>query len=160
MFIYSLRASTIKFFGVLVLSVAMLVVLIVLIPTYEPVSEVSAFADGENVNYTGVKTNEKRIAFLKQFGWDVDSTPVEEKEIIIPSEFDTVMTDYNNLQKSQGLNLEKYRRKTVTKYTYNVTNYENYTGTIYANLLICRGRVIGGDISTADVSGFSHGFSR
>lgn len=160
MFIYSLRASTIKFFGVLVLSVAMLVVLIVLIPTYEPVSEVSAFADGENVNYTGVKTNEKRIAFLKQFGWDVDSTPVEEKEIIIPSEFDTVMTDYNNLQKSQGLNLEKYRRKTVTKYTYNVTNYENYTGTIYANLLIYRGRVIGGDISTADVSGFSHGFSR
>lgn len=131
-----------------------------LIPTYEPVSGVSAFADSENITYTGVKTNEDRVEFLEQFGWTVDSTPVEEKEIVIPSEFDQVMSDYNNMQKQQGLDLEKYRRKTVTKYTYNVTNYENYTGTIYANILVYRGRVIGGDISTADVSGFSHGFSK
>ena len=157
MFIYSVRASTVKFFSVLALSVITLIVLITLIPTYDSAEE--AFKDGENITYSGVKTNEDRINFLSQFGWTVESEPTEEAEVTIPSEFDRVMASYNELQKQQGLNLEKYKRKKVTRYTYVVTNYPDYTGVIYANILVYRGKVIAGDICTADSSGFTHGLS-
>ena len=97
MFIYSVRASTVKFFSVLALSVITLIVLITLIPTYDSAEE--AFKDGENITYSGVKTNEDRINFLSQFGWTVESEPAEEAEVTIPSEFDRVMASYNELQK-------------------------------------------------------------
>lgn len=158
MFIYSMRASTVKFFGVLALSVVTLIVLIALIPTYDTSAE-DAFKDGETINYSGVKSNEDRIAFLAQFGWQVDPTAVDEAEITVPSEFDRVMASYNELQKQQGLDLEKYRRKKVMRYTYMVTNYPDYTGVIYANIIVYRGKVIAGDICTADSSGFTHGLS-
>lgn len=161
MFIYSLRASTVKFFGVLALSVVTLIVLITLIPTYEADSPASAetFKDGESINYSGIKTNDDRVSFLKQFGWEVQADPADESEITIPSEFDSVMESYNDIQKKQGLDLEKYKRKKAMRYTYVVTNYPNYTGVIYANVIVYRGKVIGGDICTADTSGFTHGFS-
>ena len=41
-----------------------------------------------------------------------------------------------------------------------MTNYPDYEGTVYANVLVYRNRVIGGDICSADVSGFVHGFEK
>ena len=50
--------------------------------------------------------------------------------------------------------------KDVTRYTFTITNYPNYEGTVLANVLVYRNRVIGGDICSADVSGFVQGFER
>ena len=99
-----------------------------------------------------------RINFIKQFGWEVAAEPVKEQQVLIPKEFDKVYAAYNELQKEQGLNLTKYKGKDVTRYTFSVTNYKGYEGTVYANVLVYRNRVIGGDICSADVSGFLHGF--
>nr|MBQ4318223.1 DUF4830 domain-containing protein [Clostridia bacterium] len=90
---------------------------------------------------------------------EVEGTPKEEAAVTIPSEFDKVFLGYNELQKRQGLNLAKYKRKEITRYTYVVTNYPDYSGTVYANLLVYRNRIIGGDICSADVNGFIHGFT-
>ncbi len=150
MFIYSVKASSIRFFTVMVLSVALLTALIVLVPTYEPLS-VSA---SETVNFSKIKSNEDRIAFLAQFGWKVSAKPVEEAAVTIPDEFDAVFLEYNNLQKEVGLDLSRYKRKDVMRYTYEVTNYPGYDGTVYASLLIYKNKVIGGDLCSADVSGF------
>ena len=79
--------------------------------------------------------------------------------VTIPREFDKVFAAYNEMQRGQGLDLSTYSGKTVERYTYTVTNYENYEGTVLANLLIYRGRVIGGDICSADTAGFVHGFN-
>ncbi len=157
MFIYSVKASNLKFVAMILLSLTVICALIVLIPRYD---SMTVFADDGSVVYTGAKTNEGRIDFLRKFGWEVSSTPVEEKEIVIPSEFDTVFSGYNDLQKLQGLDMSRYKRKTVTRYTYTVTNYEGYEGTVYANLFIYRGKVIGGDICTESAEGFIHGFSK
>ena len=46
------------------------------------------------------------------------------------------------------------------RYTYEITNYPDYKGTVYANLIVYRDRIIGGDICTADVNGFIHGFEK
>ena len=158
MFIYSLKASTIKFFAVICVSLVAVITLIAFVPAYGEGS-VSVSKDGE-INYTGVKSNEDRIAFLAQFGWEVESTPVEECEVTIPKEFDKIFTGYNEIQKRQGLDLSDYKKKKAVRYTYKVTNYEGATGTVYANVIVYRNRVIGGDICSADVTGFIHGFEK
>jgi hypothetical protein len=71
-----------------------------------------------------------------------------------------VFAAYNELQRTQGLDLTPYAGKTVERYTYTVTNYNGFDGTVLANLLVYRGRVIGGDVCSADTNGFLHGFSK
>ena len=78
----------------------------------------------------------------------------EEQTFILPDSFDRVMQGYNDIQKLQGLDLTKYARKKITRYTYTVKGYGDYEGTVYANLLVCRNRIVGCDISSADPSGF------
>ena len=53
-----------------------------------------------------------------------------------------------------GLDLSRYKRKDVMRYTYEVIGYPGYNGVVYANLLIYKNKVIGGDICSADVNGF------
>lgn len=159
MFIYSVRASTLKFFGAVILSVAALVTLICFIPTVES-GEAQTFSAGKEIKYDGVKSNDDRIAFLSQFGWEVDPDPAKEETVTIPDEFDRIYTGYNEIQKEQGLDLSRYKRKEVIRYTYNVTNYPEYTERVTATLLVYRNTVIGGDISSADANGFTHGFEK
>ena len=161
MFIYSLRASTLKFFAVICISLVALITMIAFIPAYGSDGDgtVASSKDVE-VNYDGIKTNEDRVQFLSQFGWEVVSEPKESVEVTIPGEFDKVFTGYNEIQRRQGLDLSKYKKKKVMRYTYEVKNYEGAEGTVYANLLVYRNRVIGGDICSADVSGFIHGFEK
>ena len=158
MFIYSLRASTIKFCAVVCVALATLITLIAFIPVVA-VDDVSASANAD-VDYSGIKTNEDRIKFLAQFGWQVEPDAVESIEVTIPEEFDKIFTAYNELQKRQGLDLGKYKKKNVQRYTYKITNYDGYDGTVYANILVYRNKVIGGDVCSADIKGFMHGLER
>lgn len=153
MFIYSVKGSTLKFFGALSLSLLLLVLLVIFVPSYDA----SSLPTGQEVEYSGIKTNEDRVNFLSQFGWTVEATPVIEEDVTIPTEFDSLFTQYNDLQRTQGLDLSRYKRKGVKHYRYKVTNFKS-DGTVYANLLIYRGRVIGGDISSAAMNGFVYGF--
>ena len=155
MFIYSLKASTVKFVAVLSVALVALITLIVFIPAQN--DSVSAAA---NIDYSGVKTADDRVAFLGQFGWQVKPDPVACVEVRIPGEFDKVMSAYNEIQKGQGLDLAKYKGKTVQRYTYEITNYDGYNGVVYANIIVYRNKVIAGDVCSADVSGFMHGLER
>ena len=159
MFIYSLRASSIKFVGAVALSVAALIALVALVPETEASESAAAEAQGVEYVYSGIKTNEDRVKFLSQFGITVDASALEEEEVKIPDNFDKVYLGYNEIQRAQGLDLADYKNKKVTRYTYKVTNYEGYDGDVYANILVLRDRVIGGDVCSADVNGFVHGFA-
>ena len=159
MFIYSLRANTVKFFGIICVALIALITLIAFIPAYEPDVATSGEAAEVTVSYSKIKTNEDRIKFLSQFGWQVDSEPIEEKEIVIPAEFDKIFAGYNQIQRAQGLDLGKYKKKKLMRYTYNVTNYDG-EGTVYANILVYRNRVVGGDICSPDAGGFVQGFEK
>ena len=156
-FVCSVRASAVRFFGVLALSLAALVVLIAFVPTYIPAS---ASVKEEARAYSDLATDAQRAAFLKDFGWEVTETPTESVEVTVPARFDTVYEDYNALQREQGLDLTRYRGKKVMRYTYTVNNYPDYDGTVYASLLLYKNKLIGGDICSADASGFLHGFEK
>lgn len=159
MFIYSMRAGTIKLVGVICVALTVLITLIAFVPAYSVASDTPTGA-GNEYNYDKIKTAEDAAHFLSQFGWNVEATPVETRTVTIPAEFDKIFASYNELQKEQGLNLTKYQGKDVTRYTFAVTNYPNFEGTVYANVLVYRNRVIGGDVCSADVSGFVHGFEK
>ena len=98
MFIYSLRANTIKLIGVVCVAFTVLITLIAFVPTYTVTSPTSA---NTNYSYDKVKTAEDAASFLSQFGWAVNATPVEVKTVTIPEEFDKVFASYNELQKEQ-----------------------------------------------------------
>ncbi len=157
MFVYSMRAGTVKLIGVVCVALTVLITLIAFVPTYTLSSETSADAQYQ---YEKIKTESDVVSFLSQFGWTVESSPVEVKTVTVPAEFDKIFAAYNELQKEQGLNLSKYKNKDVTRYTFAVTNYEGFEGTVYANVLVYRNRVIAGDVCSADPNGFIHGFEK
>lgn len=149
MFIYSIRASTLKFFACILLCITVLAVLL----TIGTADSVYASADGREINYGGIKTNEDRVAFIEGFGIRVKSDPIREESFTMPEDFDRVILGYNQIQKMQGLDLTKYSRKRVTHYAYEVTNYDA-EGPVYVNLLVHRNKIIAADISSASDGGF------
>jgi len=110
--------------------------------------------------YKGIKTDADRRAFLAQLGWETAEDASTIEEVVIPEEFDAVYNSYNQLQAEQNLDLSKYKGKTVKRYTYQITNYEGADSTVYANLLIYKNRIIGGDICSSEYGGFMHGFRK
>lgn len=149
MFIYSIRATTVKFIAVLVLCIVGLGVLVGISGD----GAVYASADGTEINYGGVRSVEDRIEFIRQFGLTVNAEPLVENTVALPENFDLALNEYNEIQKLQGLDLTKYRGKRVTHVTYEVTNY-NHGGRVSVNLYICRGRVVGCDLTGEGEGGF------
>lgn len=149
MFVYSVRSSTIKFFGFILLTL----VLIIALAVFGDGTAVSASSGALEVDFSGVKSAEQRTAFIEQFGVKVDKNSESEQSFKMPDNFDRVILGYNELQKKQGLDLSKYAGKRVTRYSYAVTNY-NCDGEVFVNLFVHRGRVVACDISSADPDGF------
>ena len=149
MFVYSIRASTIKMFGI----IALALVLVIVLAVSGQNGVVSAMSSATEIDFSGVKSKEQRIAFIEQFGYSVDSSSEEEVAFRMPKDFDRVILGYNEIQKMQGLDLSKYQNKRVTRYTYRITDYPA-DGEVYANLFIHRGKVIACDICSADPEGF------
>jgi hypothetical protein len=160
MFIYSMRANTLKFFAVICLALTALIALVAFVPTYVTNNDSVQAGASISYNYEKIKSNEDRINFLKQFGWEVESEPIKEQQVTIPKDFDKVFAAYNEIQRKQGLDLASFKKKTVMRYTYTVTNYPDYEGEVYVNIIVYKNRVIGGDVCSADVNGFVHGFER
>ncbi len=153
MFVYTMKASGLKFFAVVAVSVIVLASAIGILPS------ISASADVANVStdYKNISTEEDMIDFLSKVGYEVEPTPVNVLEIQIPNNFNSVYEKYNEIQRAQGLNLKRYAGKDATVYVYKVTNYES-EDEVFATLFIRNGRVIAGDICSKNGDGFIHGF--
>lgn len=104
-----------------------------------------------------ITTNEDRVAFLKDCGWDVEPTPAETQEVVIPAQENDVFTRYNELQKSQGYDLQPLAGKTVKRYVYEIKNHPDAAGTYRATLLIHRDRIVGGDVASTEQGGKMYG---
>ena len=107
---------------------------------------------------TGVANNDARVAFLKSFGWEVTTSPVESGQVRIPESGNDVFNRYNELQKSQGYDLSAYAGKTVMRYVYQINNFPNATAPVYATLLVYKNQVIGGDVTDTSAKGSIRSF--
>ena len=149
MFVCTVRGSSVRFFLLLALSVLAFAAIVI----FGSSESVYAMADGEVVRYSGVKSEEERIEFLRQFDIEVKSGSGKEESFTIAEKLDRVLLGYNEMQKKQGLDLSKYTKKRVTRYTYEVMNSPE-GGAVFVNIIVYRGRVIAGDVSSADPDGF------
>ena len=114
------------------------VILCVLVITFILFSQMLSIG----ANSIELSTNAKRVEYLQTLGILLESDNYSKKDITIPWEFSDVYKKYNSLQQQAGFNLSNYRGKNVTVYTYSINENEN------ANLIICDGKLIGGDISS------------
>ena len=159
MFVISVKSKKLKSVGIITLALV--------IVTLGAVYYVSQNNDRPVASLNGIvmkaSDSAERSAFFSQFGWQINEEPEEVKEVIIPSEFDDVYTKYNEIQKEQGLDLEKYKGARVKLWSYEILNYpgyENSGGVIRGNILVFDGVVIGGDVSSTELGGFMHTFEK
>ncbi len=159
MFVWSIKASTFKLVGVVVISAAVLALLIGIIPsvTLSSVETGVAVINSELV-FDGVETSADVAEFAKQFNIYVGNSPCETVELRIPQKFDAVLEKYNEIQKNQGLNLEKYKNKQVKRYTYAVLDDKGSETGSYLSIIVYKNRVVAGDISNNENGGFVSGF--
>ena len=151
MFICSVRATTLRFLGVVLLSVGTLVG----VSMYTGASaETTAIVQAD---YTDVRTEADRQEFLKALGYEPSAEPLATEQFTLPKHLDTVLLGYNEIQKQQGLDLQKYAGKSVTRYTYALPDEKGEDGTIrkqYANLIVYRHRIVAADLTCPEVGGF------
>ena len=159
MFVYSFKASTVRILGVVCIALVGIIAMVAFVPTYVTAGNADAPAvqvgtESVSVRYDKIRTEQDVVNFLAQFGWQVDGKAIEVKEVSVPAEFDKIYAGYNQVQVAQGLDLSGYRRKKVQRYTYAVENYKQPGATVYANVIVYRHRVIGGDVSALGEGGF------
>ncbi|MDD6276567.1 MAG: DUF4830 domain-containing protein [Clostridia bacterium] len=155
MFVFSVKANKPKLIIILCIVVVVLVTAVLLIARHDKPT-----ANDGGISLKASDESE-RIAFLSQFGWKVKEDPVEVSEIIIPNEFDDTYSAYNEIQKLQDMDLSPYKGEWVKKWVYAVKNYPGYgddSDCIRATLLVRDGMVIGGDVSSLELDGFTQGF--
>lgn len=104
------------------------------------------------------KTLEQRVNFLKKHGFEAEKTSETKKQVVIPAEFDNVYLSYNSIQKAMGFDLEDFKGEKVNLYSLKITNYPKDSKSVYATLLVKKGKIIGGDIHSTELNGFMHGF--
>ena len=105
-----------------------------------------------------MSTNDSRVKFLTDFGWEVAASPVESGQVRIPEASSEVFSRYNALQKSQGYDLSEFAGKTVMRYVYKIKNYPGATDPVYATLLVYKDQIIGGDVTNTSAKGAIQGF--
>ena len=103
-------------------------------------------------------SNDARVKFLKDFGWDVASSPVESSQVRIPETSTEIFDRYNQLQKNQGYDLSKLAGKNAMRYVYKVNNYPGATEPVYATVLVYKNEIVGGDVTDTSAKGKVQGF--
>ena len=114
--------------------------------------------DTQTTAAPALTTNDGRVKFLTDLGWDVVVSPVETSQVRVPAEDSDVFERYNALQKSQGYDLTKYAGKKVMRYVYLIKNYPGATDPVYATLLLYKDQIIGGDVTNTSAKGVIQGF--
>lgn len=106
------------------------------------------------IYYKSVKAEKMGAQYLAELGWEVGKL-CESEKFKIPSPLNDVYKKYNELQQKSGFNLENYCGRDVVRLTYEIKNHKN-ADNVFANVIICDGEVIAGDIMTREIDGFMH----
>ena len=94
------------------------------------------------------------LKFLESLGWTVEPTPIETLDLELPDPLNDIWCAYAQLQDTQGLPFSDYAGATVQRYTYALTNYPGIDKGVQANLYLCDGVLIGGDVIFTGQGGF------
>ena len=110
--------------------------------------------DGAHQEETMLSTNEQRVAYLQELGWQVSPEPIETLDLQLPEELTPQWDEYLTLQAKQGLPFADCAGQAVRRFTYTVANYPGFPDGVQANLFLCGDRLVGGDIIATGENGF------
>lgn len=123
----------------------------------EPVTQVLSQPQS-TLKTTTVKNSKQRLAFLEQWGWEVEQTPLATETLVIPPILDSSYEEYMSLQQAQGFpSLQEFCGAEVIQYSYAVTNYPTGEESVQVNLLCYEDQVIAGEVLSRTLGGFIHG---
>ena len=105
------------------------------------------------------ETNEQRLAYLASLGWAVNDQPIETLSITLGETLEEPYLSYNTLQLEQGFDLTRQCGKTLSRYTYVVTNHPACQQSCQLDLYVCEGVVAAGDIVCTGENGFMAGLA-
>ncbi|MBR3737226.1 MAG: DUF4830 domain-containing protein [Eubacterium sp.] len=144
--VITFKAKPKAIFGAILALTGIIVILLTFLSNH------SKKAETASASPVKCETSEQRADYLSSLGWEWSSE--SEKQIIIPERFNEVYENYNNALKKSGFNLEKYKGKSATLYTYNITNHPSEDD-IIADLIVSNGVLIGADLCNPSAD---HGF--
>lgn len=149
--VMTIKAKPKTIFGIILALTGVIVVLLSFVGNHNGESK-------ETMATISCQTKQERMAYISSQGYKCGNNE-EQKEITIPQQFNDVYEKYNQIQKNQGFDLEKYKGKTATVFTYGITNYKSNDNVI-ANLIVCDGILIGADLCDTSVdNGFLIGLN-
>lgn len=163
MFVLSVTSKTVKYISAVLVLVLFAGVLATVSRVQLKKLNVHSVEKKSDIINFKASNNRERLDFIAQFGWVVETEPEEVCEIIIPQEFDDVYSNYNEIQLRQSCDLKDYAGQRVKRWTYIIKNYPGYSEEdtcVRINLLVFDGMVIGGDVSSTELSGFMHTFKK
>lgn len=150
MFVLTAKMSKTKIAAIITGVIALTVILVIAITA----------GSGKPSSAKNADTNDARMKFLSNYGWDVNAEPVQSQPVTVPSDTDNeIFCRYNELQKSQGYDLTQYAGQKVQRYVYEILNYPDADGPVYATMFVKDGCVIGGDVTNTAQNGKMHGFA-
>ena len=85
---------------------------------------------------------------VRDMGYTVSDEPIEVVEFTIPEKFNDVYEKYNNMLMQNGYDLTPYKGRMCKRYTYLAE-----PGNVRANIIVCDGEIIGGDVSGITLDG-------
>ena len=148
MFICSFKLSALKIIAAFMVCIAGAVAVISLLPDAGYAMNVNKTLVGNEISLSDINGNGDCVKMLSSFGVNVSDKPLQSGNVTVPETFDASFEKYNDLQKSQGFDLDKYRGKKVKRYTYKVEKLGSKVPEkdCYVTVLVYRKKVIGADM--------------
>lgn len=104
----------------------------------------------------GYGSIEKQVEYARSFGWEVSEKPIKVQKFFISDSLDDDLKRYNEIQISQGFDLNDFTGCEVIRYSYSVKNYPHCSTGILLNLTVCDGYIVAADIQSVEGDGFIH----
>ncbi len=99
--------------------------------------------------------NEKNLALIRSYGWEVREKPEEIIRLTIPEEFDVVCQTYDAIAKAAGFDFAAHKGAHATRYAYLVLNHkDSATAQIRADVFVTKDGIIAADICSLSAGGF------
>ena len=91
-----------------------------------------------------MSTTQQMADYILSKGYTVDLQSAQVKEVRIPKKFDAEFSNFNEkIMGTDGLSLEKYKNDKVSKWTFDIVDYDVEGKTAVAALLVHKEKLIG-----------------
>lgn len=154
MFVFSFKASKVKLIAIVCVCAIAAIGILSLLPEAGYSLNVNKLDISKQLEKIDVKKADGRLRYLSALGYNVKSEPVSSTSDKLPKVFDAVTERYNNLQRAQGFDLEKYAGKKLSGYTYEVSSLPDGTklgnDTYLATLIVYKSKVVAADLCCPD----------